>query len=161
MVLQEYLIIFPVSPSSAQIWHPMPALCGLHNFIVWIKNQWDLCGVGVSELYFRTGGTLGLTQLYFETWDNDYTRESPFFFLRKKSYLLHIRIKPRYNTLCAIYWRFSIKFKHFVAFINKVQTYHHALLTSWSFHKSLVRWGLSKVKIQVSRREFHEHIHLD
>ena len=72
------------SPSGAQVWHPMPALCGLHNFNVWIKNQWGLCGVGVFELYFWTGGTFGLTQLYLEMWDNNYTRESPFFFSKKK-----------------------------------------------------------------------------
>jgi len=55
-------------------------LCGLHNFNVWIKNQWGLCGVEVSELHFHAGDTLGLTQLYLGAWDNDCTRESPFFF---------------------------------------------------------------------------------
>ena len=33
-----------VPPSGAPVRHPMPALCGLHNFNVWIKNQWGLSG---------------------------------------------------------------------------------------------------------------------
>ena len=73
-----------VSPLSVQVRHPMPALCGLHNFNVCIKNQWGLCGVGVFKLHFWAGGILGLIQVYLGVWDNNYTRESLFFFSKKK-----------------------------------------------------------------------------